>query len=261
MTKTKQTPPSYNIRAVTRALSVLTSFSGARQQTLTDVANATGLDKGTVRRLLLTLMEGGFVAQDSITHKYRLGHMVRNLSSNACGFSLDLRTIAGPHLMQIASDLSITTFLSVFRDGAAICLDRFHDVSGVEVHWWQVGGSLPLNVGAAPKLLLAYQPPDVTAERLEATMRRMSEASITDIAALTDHLALIRSRGWESAVDDVVVGLTALAVPILNDKGVPVCAVSLAGLTPQMIADGKPVHLDRLLDVAATIRRELFGAC
>jgi len=260
MTPTQQKPPSYNVRAVTRALSVLTSFSGTGQQTLANVANATGLDKGTVRRLLLTLMDGGFVAQDSATHLYRLGHMVHNLASSAGNGALDLRTIARPHLMELASDLSTTTFLSVFRDGAAICLERLHDVSGVEVHWWQVGGTLPMNVGAAPKLLLAYQPPEVIAERLEAATLKMSEKSITDVAALTDHLAVIRSRGWESAVDDVVVGLTALAVPVLDDKGCPVCAVSLAGLTPQMIVKGRPLHLERLLGVAASIRRELWGA-
>jgi hypothetical protein len=35
----------------------------------------------------------------------------------------------------------MTAFLSVFRDGAAICLDRFHDMRGLEVRWWSVGGT------------------------------------------------------------------------------------------------------------------------
>jgi len=63
---------SQNVRAVARALAVLNSFAGKSTQSLAEVTNATGLDKGTSRRLLLTLMKGGFVAQDPVSQHYRL---------------------------------------------------------------------------------------------------------------------------------------------------------------------------------------------
>lgn len=245
-----------NVRAVIRALDVLNSFAGKGLQSLAEVSASTGLDKGTTRRLLITLMQRDFVSQDPTTHHYRLGRAIRDLAANV-EHAQDLRSVARPALEDLATKLSVTAFLSVFKEGGAVCLDRVHDMRGIEVHWWAIGGTLPLNVGGAPKVFLAYQPEDRIEPLLRNSMEKMSDRSIVDIAALREHLQLIRSRGWECAVDDVAVGLTALAVPILDAEGLPVCCISIAGLTPQMMRDGEPVYLDQLRETAASVARQL----
>lgn len=250
--------PPPNVRAVSRALDVLNSFAGKGLQSLAEVTAATGLDKGTTRRLLLTLMQKDFIAQDSVTNHYRLGGAIRELAANV-QHAEDLRVIARPALLDLASDLGVTVFLSVFKDGAAVCLERLHDMRGIEVHWWAVGGALPLNTGGAPKLLLAYQTEAAIEAALDAPLTALNEESITDRATLRARLKTIRERGWECAVDDVMVGLTALAVPVLDRRGALVCAVSMAGLTPQMMQDGVPVHLARLQSAAARIEDALGG--
>ncbi|WBU52985.1 IclR family transcriptional regulator [Paracoccus sp. SCSIO 75233] len=251
--KASSTP---NVRAVTRALEVLNSFAGRGSQTLAEVTNATGLDKGTTRRLLITLMQSDFIAQDSITHQYKLGRAIRELASNVED-ARDLRVILRPVLEELAVDLSVTAFLSVFKDDSAVCLDRVHDMRGIEVHWWTVGGTLPLNVGGAPKLLLAYQPDEVVERLIDGSIARMNEMSITSRDELIERLKLIRDRGWECAVDDVALGLTALAIPIFDRDGSVICALSVAGLTPQMMRGDEPIYLERLQKTAAKVRRDL----
>ena len=130
----------------------------------------------------------------------------------------------------------------------------------MEVRWWSVGGALPLNCGGAPKLLLAYQPQAEIDRAVTGPLPSLTARSITDEHALRRQLAEIRARGWEFAIDDVVVGLSALAVPVLNRDGQPICAISLAGLTPQMEAGGEPVHLAPLLAAAASISAKLMIA-
>ena len=50
----------YTVRSVTRAVSVLRAFTANRpDQALAEVAATAGLDKGTTRRLLVTLREAG----------------------------------------------------------------------------------------------------------------------------------------------------------------------------------------------------------
>ncbi|MEC9342965.1 MAG: IclR family transcriptional regulator C-terminal domain-containing protein, partial [Pseudomonadota bacterium] len=173
------------------------------------------------------------------------------------GSTQDLRAIAHPSLLELASSLSVTAFLSIFKEDAAVCLDRVHDMRGLEVHWWQVGGTLPLNTGGAPKVLLAYQPQEEIERLLSGPLKPLSEKSITSKDELLERLAEVRERGWECAVDDVALGLTALAVPVLDADNMPICAISIAGLTPQFIKDGKPVHLERLQQTAEHIRRQL----
>ena len=59
---TDVTSPSQSMRAVSRIAAILGSFRPSQPElTLTQVAQASGLDKNTVRRLLLALCETGMV--------------------------------------------------------------------------------------------------------------------------------------------------------------------------------------------------------
>ena len=238
-----------SVRAVQRALAVLRAFEGRQPQSLAEITAATGLDKGTTRRLLLTLLAEGFVAHDPAAQRYRLGHAVRSLADGMAD-RLDLRTAAVPVLSDLAADLHITAFLSVFEDGQAVCLERVHDMKG----------SLPVNCGGAPKLLLAHQSLAEIDRVLASPLAALTPRSLVDTGAFRASLDAIRTRGWELAIDDVVVGLTALAVPIRSPAGDLVCAVSIAGLTPQMVEDGRPVHLGRLQDAARIITSRIATA-
>lgn len=245
------------VRAVTRALSILNAFAGRGFMALGEIAEATGLDKGTVRRILLTLIAGRFVVQDAATQHYGLGGAIRALSASVVEH-FDLRATAAPVLAEIAAELHTTMFISVYRDGAAVCLDRIHDIHGMEVRWWAVGGTLPLNCGGAPKLLLAFQPPAEIDRALSRPLTQLTPKSITDPSVLRRQIAKIRERGWEFAIDDVAVGLSALAVPVLDGDGTLVCALSMGGLTPQMARRGQPLHLARLQAAAEAVRARII---
>ncbi len=255
---TTKVSSTHNVRAVTRALAVLNSFAGKGLQSLAEVTQVTGLDKGTTRRLLLTLMDSGFIAQDPTSQHYRLGRAIRDLASNVAD-DLDLRAVALPVMTELASELHITAFISVYDEGDVVCLERIHDMKGIEVHWWAVGGTLPYNCGGAPKLLLAYQAQQEINRVLKRPMSALTPKSVTEPNELRAQLGKIRKRGWECAIDDVAVGLTALAAPVHGRDGEIVCCISIAGLTPQMVSRGRPVHLDRVLAAAEQIERRLNG--
>lgn len=247
---------NHNVRAVTRALAVLNSFASKSLQSLAEVTAATGLDKGTTRRLLLTLMDSRFVVQDPVTQHYRLGRAVRDLAADVAD-DLDLRAIALPVLTELAAELHITAFISVYDEGDVVCLDRVHDMKGIEVHWWAIGGTLPYNCGGAPKLLLAHQSPEEIERVLQREPVALTAKSVVDRDQLRTMFEKIRKRDWECAVDDVTLGLSALAVPVRSPGGRVVCSVSMAGLTPQMVEHGRPVHLKRLQAAAESVERRL----
>jgi DNA-binding IclR family transcriptional regulator len=244
------------VRAVARALSILRAFEGAGALSLGEIARIACLDKGTARRLLLTLMEERFVFQDAQTQRYGLGASIRSLAA-AAPESKDLRGVAKPVLHALAAELHMTVFLSVYRDGQAVCLERLHDLQGMEVRWWSVGGTLPLNCGGAPKLMLAYQPSEEIERVLARPLTSLTSKSIVDPTLLRERLQRIRAQRYCFAVDDVVLGLSAVAAPILDRTGELLCAISLTGLTPQMSDRGRPIHLDRLRAAAEDVRRAL----
>ena len=245
-----------SVRAVSRALAILKSFETKQWQELREVSARSGLDKATARRLLLTLIAEGFVVQDAKGQVYGLGQAVRRLAGSVPD-QADLRRVAAPVLDQLAAELRVTAFLSVYRDHEPICVERFHDMRGLEVRWWSVGGTLPINCGGAPKLFVALQDEPEIERALARPFVALTPKSIMDKEILRRRLALIRKRGWEFAVDDVAVGVTALAVPIFDAKRALIACISIAGLTPQMAVRGKPAYLDHLFAAARAIEARL----
>jgi DNA-binding IclR family transcriptional regulator len=69
----KKPKSDYVIQTVTHALSLLEAFEGEEELGVTDLARRLGLHKNNVFRLLATLLEKGYIEQDSDTERYRLG--------------------------------------------------------------------------------------------------------------------------------------------------------------------------------------------
>jgi len=249
-------PPASGVRAVARAAAILKCFSRAAPElALAEVAAQARLDKGTTRRLLVTLRNVGFIRQDPVSHLYSLGVGLLQVADGVPRSSL--REAGLPVLQELARATGTTVFLSVLRDDGALCVERVHGTQPIQVNWWSPGQKLPLNCGAAPRTLLAHAPPEVLEATLARPLAPVTPKSQTDAPALRRALARIRSRGWERAVDDVAVGLAALAVPVRDARGAVIAAISLGGLTPHVTGREQPGLLARLRQAATELGQRL----
>jgi DNA-binding IclR family transcriptional regulator len=251
-----QGEPTQGVRAVARAAAILKCFSRAEPElALADIAHRARLDKGTARRLLVTLRDAGLIRQDPGTQRYCLGIEVLRLADGVPRPTLHDASL--PVLQRLARDTGTTAFLSIVDDGAAFCVERVHGNQPIQVNWWAPGQHLPLNCGAGPRLLLAHLP-GAELERLAARpLPALTPKSETDWAVLEPHLAEIRARGWERTVDDVAVGLSALAVPVQDSGGAVIAAISLGGLTHHITGPREPELLDALRAAAAELAQRL----
>lgn len=228
------------VRSVSRAINILRTFTPERRHLpLAAIAKATELDAGTTRRILVTLRDEGLVRQDQTDGTYCLSLDLLQLAS-AVPEGNSLRELTESRLVRLARDTGATVFLSILRKGEAVCLARYHGESAVQVRWWSVGGKLPLNCGAAPKILLAFMPQEDRERFLTGTMTQLTASSTTDSETLRSEIAQIQQTTWALTQDDVAVGLSALAVPLRNGDGEVLAAISVGGLTAQIVGDGSP---------------------
>lgn len=226
------------VRAVSRAIAILRVFTPEQPfLPLGEIAGRAGLDAGTARRLLVTLRDEGLITQDAHTGRYALTMEMLRLA-RAVPEGRSLRDLAADLLHGLADGLGLTVFLSVVRGNEALCLARHHGAAPVQVRWWAEGGTLPLNCGAAPRLLLAFLEPDRQAGFLAAPLPALTGQSLTAPEALRADMAAIAARGWSLARDDVAEGLSALAAPVRNAEGRVVAAISIAGLSPMIGQSG-----------------------
>ncbi len=245
------------VRAVSRAVAILRAFRQDRPVLgLAEIADAAGLDRATARRMLLTLMQEGLVRQDAVSQRYAL--TLRILELAAAAPTGGLREEARPVMQRLAREIGATVFLSVAGTPGALCLERIDGDDPVQVKWWAVGSHMPWNCGAGPRLLLAHMAPAAAHAALQHSVR-LTAHSETDVKAILAHLAEVRRRGFEVTVDDVTVGLSAVAVPV-GPASDPVAALSIGGLTDRLLdAAGTPRHVATLVHAAREITANLGG--
>ncbi|KAB1072268.1 IclR family transcriptional regulator [Methylobacterium planeticum] len=246
------------VRALDRGVALLKAFTAEKpRRTLTELAVATSLDKGTARRLLHTLALCGLVAHDERTGLYALTIGVLELGA-AVETGRDLHEVAAPYLAEIAAKTRATAFLWVHHEGSALCVGRVRAPGpSVEVAWSTIGTRIPLNCGAGPRTLLAFLPAEEREAALSRPLTARTPASQTEPDQLRSETARIRVQGWEFAVDDFVVGLCALGAPIFEPSGTLAGSLSITTLTGQIAADSCGDQLGPILRAAAEIGANL----
>jgi DNA-binding IclR family transcriptional regulator len=252
--------PLRSVRCVVRAAKLLESFSRARPElSLTEASELAGLDKGTARRLLFTLQSVGFVRRNPATLTYSLDDKLLTISA-AVPRSGYLQNPATRIIDRLAHETGTSAFFSIFHDGKALCIYQHVSNTAVEVRW-PLGTHMPLNCGAGPRVLLAYRSEGEISAVLKSKFPKLTPLSITEPDIIKRKLKLIRKRGWESAVDDVVIGLMGLGAPVRNAEGHVVAAVSISGLTPQLRGAKMSGQLKHITDAAQEISANLdsFG--
>lgn len=243
------------VRAVSRAVSILRAFSAERPYlSLGDIVRNTGLDAGTTRRLLVTLRDEGLVRQDMGTGKYSASVGLLELA-RAVPESLTLTGLVDARVRQLAEDTQTTVYLSVVSGDQALCVLRHNGGRAIEVRWWAVGELRAFNRGTGPRVLLAYQ----EEPRREAWMAGALGLEPGEVTVLRGELEAIRQSGVIVKHDEIAMGLSAMAVPLLDDEGRILAAISTGGLTPRYTGGERAEMQATMIAAADDMRRLLRG--
>lgn len=236
--------------SVAKACRILRALAGGPALRLTDIAQATGLDKATVLRLLDMLAREGFVRRDEADKRYRGGPELQRAGAAALA-QCDPRAPARPSLLRLATEFEDTAILSVPSGHESLCVDLELGRYPIRANYLDVGSRRLLGVGAGSLALLAWLPPreqqaalDIVAAQLAASGRHPR----IDRALLAERCAAARERGYAVLLDVVVQRMGGIAAPILGTDGRPVAALSIAALNERIA--------EREAALGAALRRE-----
>lgn len=231
------------VQSVDRALTVLSLLAARGELGVTELSAELGVHKSTAFRLVSTLEAHDLVEQVSDRGKFRLGVGVLRLAG-ATTVRLDLVQESRPVTMRLAQVVGETVNITVLSGREALYLDQVQGPSSLALHNW-AGQRIPLHATSNGKVLLAFGAPGLLAE-LGSPLPRFTAGTRTDPAVVEAELEEIRVRGWAVAVDELEMGLTAVAAPVTGATGTVVASLSASGPTFRMPAD-------RIPDVAAQV--------
>ena len=240
------------VHSASHCLRVLYAFVALpREATLAEISEAAGLNKSTAHRALQTLVETGFVEQDPVSRRYRLGIAAYEVGA-AFTRGVEVREVARPVLQELVERVGETATLAV-RDGwEAVFIDKVLARRPV-AFFCDLGRRLPLHAGAAAKAILAWLPEAERRRYLARPLEALTPHTICDPARLEQELAGIRQQGVAFSHQEVDVGISAVGAPIFGAGGQVVAGMAVAGLTACYTPESMPARVEAVREAAARI--------
>jgi IclR family acetate operon transcriptional repressor len=224
-------------QAIDRAAQLLVRVvESGRPMGVGELATQTGLPKSTTSRLVSALERHGLVQRAG---GLRPGPVLLRFAQRDLGASLV--ALADEALQTLADESGETINLAVPTPLGVEHLAQRDSRHFVGATNW-VGVRVPHDRTANGKVFLAF-----------------GAVAADDHPALEQELATVRRRGYATAVDELEVGLSALAAPVFGPGGDVVAALSISGPTSRLntrrIARLAPV----LREQAGNLSRRLGG--
>jgi IclR family KDG regulon transcriptional repressor len=224
-----QTPHESNlIQTVLKALDVMECLASTdRPLSTLEVAQLCGLSRPTAYRFLTTLLTRGYVASNQNGH-YHLGTRVLTLSKGLLD-RLDLTELDRPELRELSQASNETVHFAILDDTEMLYIDKVESSQPVRMHS-TIGARNPLHCTAIGKAVLAFIPVEERNALLDRiTFIPRTPNTITDRAALAEHLELVYTRGF--AIDDIEneEGIRCVGAPVFNHTGRVFAAISISG--------------------------------
>jgi DNA-binding IclR family transcriptional regulator len=237
-------------RALDRAADLVAAVVHADEpMTFADLQDASGLAKSTTSRMLTALERSGLLERDA-AGSYVAGRLFWLYAARHDPWE-ELVRLARPVMEQIGEVTGETVHLSIARG------DRVVQVAQVDStyllgtrDWTEV--EVPAHTSALGKVFLAWDALDLPPGDLE----QLTPATLSDRADLRRDGVRIRERGWALTRDELELGLTGVAVPVLGVRGDVIAALGISGPTPRL--EGRLDELGRQLLAQSTALSSLL---
>lgn len=212
---------------VGKALSLLNSLSLlAHDAGLTDIARLCELDKATARRLLVELEKHGFIEQDPVSRKYRIGAAPVRLARIREARYPFLKS-AIPFAKELAEATQETVHFSEFSGGL---LSTIHVEDSPRAHRVivEIGTHLPFHATASGMAFLAFSSPQQIEAVLSQPLESFTDHTVTASVTLRKMLGEIVERGFSINNQGLEAGVVSTGAAIRAPGGQSVGAIAIA---------------------------------
>ncbi len=220
-------PNDQFVQSFARGLSVIRAFGPkAREMTLTEVAERTGLTRAGARRILLTLQHLGYVGANE--RKFFLTPRILDLGYSYLS-SMKLWDFAEPAMEELVDKVHESCSVSVL-DGAEIVYVLRVPTRKIMTINLSIGSRLPAFCTSMGRVLLG----DLDEAALDAVLAQTelkahTKRTVTLPTRLKKIIAEDRKKGWSLIDQELEEGLCSIAVPLIDFSGRSIAAMNIGG--------------------------------
>ncbi len=239
-----------------RLTSVLETVAAAgRPVQPVELQQATALPRPTCYRVLQSLTEGGLL-KEAEGGGYLIGDWMVRIAMLGQTDS-DVRSAAAPTLKQAAIGLGEAVFLSRFRNKGVeiIHVETPSDPARSYVHPGL--GFRPMHACSCSKAIAAFADQDFRDEIAAGPLRAFTEHTRTSGQAIQAELSEIRRTGYAECVEEIELGVSSVAAPILVGTTGAIYSVGATGPIRRFSTDRRQTVGEELITIAGKISAAL----
>ncbi len=214
-----------SVRGLIRGLELLRALNalGEGRATSNELSMRTGLHRTTVRRLLETLIDEGFVRRSESDSSYRLTLKVRELSEGFTDAEW-ISAVATPVMGELLQKVVWPSDLSTPSGDALLIRETTHRFSPLSFHRSMVGRRLPFLLTASGRAYFAYCSEEEREDILQLLRANDDEQSrlAKDARYIANLVKRVRDDGFGSNHGDwgKEQKIGAIAMPIVHENRV-----------------------------------------
>ena len=157
---------------------------------------------------------------------------------------------------ELAADLGETVNIAILDGDRVVNISQVRGAGAITSYNW-VGQGTPLHATSSGKVLLAHLEGARQAELVGRELDRFTPHTHADPAVLEEELRSVLELGYAVTYGELELGLNAVAVPVHDEDGRVIAALSASGpayrLSPERIAE----VLSQLVATAADLSRRM----
>lgn len=235
--------------------SILDAFSLAQPElSLSEIRSATGVPHSTVQRLVANMVQEGIL--DRHGDRYRVGVRMAHWAAPATQ-GLDFLELLTPVLRRLRDELGETACIFRESQGKRVCI-ALAETRRMLRRVVQVGEIMPLHVGSAGRVLLAWNP-DVAEQIYRSGLHSLTDQTITDAASLEAAVAKTKAEGFAITTGERVSGASGISAPIFGPQAELFGALTVMGPAMRMPYDVCASWVESVLAAAEESTRVIGG--
>ncbi|GAC1423076.1 MAG: DNA-binding transcriptional regulator KdgR [Ktedonobacteraceae bacterium] len=230
-----------------KIIAILHTFTqGSTVLSPQDISARTRLPLPTVYRLCQAMSEHGMLEKEG--QHFRLGITLMHLGALVAE-GIDLRGQTLPHLRWLNEQTGENAELHVRHGEIRIVLETVRSSHSLRP-FAAVGAPLPLHLGAAGKVLLAWLPPAERDALIHISATRFASTQAIDRSALTKQLEQIQHDGWAVSDAERAPGVAAIAAPMFDVQGSIAGAIALTAPSIRLSAKQRQLFIPLVYEAA-----------
>lgn len=237
-----------------RVMTILHTFmDGDSLLSPLEIAAHTNLPLPTVYRLTQALSEHGMLEKDG--QHFRLGITLMHLGALVAEH-IDLGWQTLPHLRWLNEQTGENAELHIRNAETRIVVETVRSSQSLRP-FVAIGAPLPLHLGAAGKVLLAWLPEQEKNALAQASAERFPGEQPLDLHILQEQLEQIRNAGWAISIAERAPGVAAIAAPIFNAQHEVVGAMTLTAPSMRLTTKQRQALTPHVQEAATRISHDL----